>query len=200
MHLTCLIPRTEDRDVFAVGIDWKYEGKEVDPEYLVQPRYSDLKEEMLHYKYLDAEEVVNVFIKAEIYLNTNIAKSIKGGWKRHPFQVSSSIKKHNAGYYWFSRILKHVMAFYGQSADTKNGPLPKLHGPFYCGMSVVLNILEFNIFIRSPISTSVHLEVAMKVCAEYFTVPHIFVHYSISTSVLRRPGDGVGNGQYTVRL
>ena len=36
------------------------------------------------------------------------------------------------------------------------------HGPFYCGMSVVLNIPQFAIRLNGPTSTSLHIEVAMR--------------------------------------
>ena len=35
-------------------------------------------------------------------------------------------------------------------------------GPFYCGMSVVLNIPQFAIRLNGPTSTSLHIEVAMR--------------------------------------
>ena len=53
---------------------------------------------------------------------------------------------------------------YGQEKLRHNNDraVGKLRGPFYCGMSVVMNIPEFNITFLSPTSTSLHIEVAMK--------------------------------------
>ena len=87
--------------------------------------------------------------------------------KSHPFQVLSQIKRHNSMYYHWSKILKQLISQYGQCYDTKfvtgsNGLLDRLTGPFFCGMSAVLSIPEFAMFIHSPLSTSIHLEVAMR--------------------------------------
>ena len=54
------------------------------------------------------------------------------------------------------------MLHHGQSYENNNGLLPYLEGPFYCGMSIVLKIPEFNMFINCPVSTSIHITVAMK--------------------------------------
>ena len=39
-------------------------------------------------------------------------------------------------------------------------------GPFYCGMSVVLNIPKYGMYIHCPLSTSVQLMVAAKFSGE----------------------------------
>ena len=88
--------------------------------------------------------------------------------KTHPFQPLSQIKNHNSKYYYWSKILKETIKEYGQNNTRRggNGLLSKLDGPFFCGMCVVLNITQFNMFIYSPLSTSVHLEIAMKFSGE----------------------------------
>ena len=193
-----------DSGSFSVGIDWEYRskdkyGRKVSTEYLVKPRYKDLKTEMINYKYLPHREVKNIMIKAKEYLNTSIAKSMttRGGTntklggeplklkhlicvimytdytelsrdftisfrKSHQFQLLKQIKKHNSMYYHWSKTFRQFIAEYGQKYETGNGLLSNLVGPFYCGMSVVLNIPQFSMFIHSPLSTSLHLEVALK--------------------------------------
>ena len=42
----------------------------------------------------------------------------------------------------------------------------QFYGPFYCGMSRVMNMPQFQIQLRSPTSTTLHLEVAMKFSGE----------------------------------
>ena len=164
--------------------------------YSVYPRYKDLKEEMLNYQHLDHESYENVLAKAKIYVQTNIAKSLKiysidaaapisinnliciilycdysnlssdftrSFRKIHQFEVLSHIKQRNSYYYHFSKILKETITIYGQrNFFGGNGLLPVLKGPFYCGMSVVLNISQFNMKLLSPTSTSVELSVAIK--------------------------------------
>ena len=82
--------------------------------------------------------------------------------KRNEFELISQIKKRNQKYYHWSKILKDTIDEYGQDYRIGNGLLPSLNGPFHCGMSIVLNIPQFNMFIYSPLSTSIHSEVAIK--------------------------------------
>ena len=92
--------------------------------------------------------------------------------KTHQFQLLTQIKKHNAKYYHMSKILKDTISQFGQYYNDRhdnpggNGLLSALYGPFYCGMSVVLNLSQFNMFLHSPLSTSMHLEVALKFSGE----------------------------------
>ena len=189
-----------DTGSFSVGIDWKYECKfksDASNEYLVTARYVDLKEEMLNYQHLERDEVKNIMIKAEQYLNTGIAKSItnRGGkkWggdklqlnhlisiimytdytelsrdftvsfrKSHQFQLLHQIKKHNSMYYHWAKTFRNLIKEFGQNYKKGNGDLSNLVGPFYCGMSVVLNIPEFNMFINGPLSTSLQIQVSLK--------------------------------------
>ena len=80
------------------------------------------------------------------------------------FESLKSIKTRNSDYYWMSRRLRETVEIFGgcsngdSYADYKN----KLRGSYYCGMSVELNIPEFNIFLCSPTSTSKQIEVAIK--------------------------------------
>ena len=55
-----------------------------------------------------------------------------------------------------SKILKNTIKQYGQNYYHENGLLSKLRdGPFYCGMSIVLNIPQFNMFIYCSLSTTI---------------------------------------------
>ena len=87
--------------------------------------------------------------------------------KLHQFEILEQTKARNAKYYHWSKGLRHVIQHFGQHNDTngENGILSRLEGPFYCGMSVILKIpqCQFKIYIKSPISTSVKLPVAVKV-------------------------------------
>ena len=85
--------------------------------------------------------------------------------KIHEFELLTQIKNRNAEYYHFSKILQQTITCYGQcnlSDQSGNGLLPPLKGPFYSGMCCILNIPQFHIYLLSPTSTSVHLEVAMR--------------------------------------
>ena len=202
---------TVEKGSFAVGIDWKYDDYEPwsvstgsrakieDPEYRVYPRYKDLKEEGANYKYLNIDEIQEITIKAQKYLETTIAKSLKDSYghenddgikinhlmsiimycdftelsrdftlsfrKSHRFQTLQQIKKHNSRYFWWSKILKETINLFGQrrnNAYGAKGELSHLNGPFFCGMSVILNIAQFHMFIHSPLSTSAQIHVAIR--------------------------------------
>ena len=87
--------------------------------------------------------------------------------KLHRFELLEQTKARNAKYCHWSKGLRHVIQHYGQHNNKggENGILSKLEGPFYCGMSVMLKIpqCKFQIYIKSPISTSTKLPVAVKV-------------------------------------
>ena len=172
------------------------ENRGVDPQYRVTPQYNDLKEEMLNYRYFPFVQYKRVMTKAEGYFNTEIARSIKGPRrypfgvehliciilycdyselstdftlsfrKSHDFQILSHIKKHNSCYFHWGLILREAIMSYGQSYNKENGILSELRGPFFCGMSKVLNIPHFNMYINCPLSTSIYCEVALKFSGE----------------------------------
>ena len=98
-------------------------------------------------------------------LSSDFTRSFR---KLHQFELLSHIKARNAKYYHFSMILKETIKCYGQTGGLfgHNGFLSELQCPLYCGMSVVLNITQFNILLLSPTSTSVHVEVALKFSGE----------------------------------
>ena len=156
-----------DEGTFCAGIDWQYHGY---GEFSVSPRYNSLKEEMQNYYHLPLAEITKIFSKAKQYIqHSTIAKSlIRYGEpvrlnclicimmycdysllsrvftlsfrKRNQFELIYQIKKRNQKYYYWSIILKETIRNYGQCDYSRNGLLPFLKGPFYSGMSIVLNI------------------------------------------------------------
>eukprot|EP01084_Bolivina_argentea_P232021 391145_1 len=68
-----------------------------------------------------------------------------------PFEMLQSIKKRNSVYWWLSKTLRETVEVFGCNS---RGPYrPTMTGPYYCGMSVVLNIPSFHIRLCSPTST-----------------------------------------------
>ena len=59
------------------------------------------------------------------------------------------------------------MELYGIHGDSANGRNKGLRGPFFTGLSFVLNIPQFGITLNSPTSTSVHIEVATKFAGDH---------------------------------
>ena len=101
--------------------------------------------------------------------------------KTGSFETIKSIKKRNSEYYWLSRILRETVELFGQCSfgewdgvsDDKydvDKRVNKLLGPYYTGMSFVMNIPEFSIFLCSPTSTSMQIEVAIKFSGDQGTV------------------------------
>ena len=59
-----------------------------------------------------------------------------------------------------SRLLYETVYCYGSYHDNDSGE--QLLGPFFCGMSMIMHIPQFNITLSSPTSTSKQIAVAMK--------------------------------------
>ena len=85
-------------------------------------------------------------------------------FRKNEFEPLQSIKRRNRDYWWMSKILKETIFVYGTDYgyDEDWDDMPRLLGPFYCGMSMVMNMPQFYIELLSPTSTSKHIEVAMK--------------------------------------
>ena len=108
----------------------------------------------------DAPLLFSHLLSLVIYCDTNeLCTDFSGSFRAiHRFETLGSIKQRNSEYYWFSKFLRETVECYGQCSGYGN----KLFGPYYCGMSIVLNMPAFNIRLCAPTSTSVHIEVAMK--------------------------------------
>ena len=80
--------------------------------------------------------------------------------KINAFETLQHVKERNAKYWWMSKLLRETVEIFGDCSSTMVGG--NLFGPFYSGLSVVINISNFFLRLSSPTSTSVHLEVAMR--------------------------------------
>ena len=157
--------------------------------------YDNFKEEILNYDHIDKKLFeTEVMVKVKKYIQTNMAKSMKSNFlatppnapitidhliaitlytdytelssdfsasfrRKNPFESEESVKQRNhSKYWWWSTTLKQVLDGYGQSKY--------LEGPFYCGMSWVMTLPQFQIHLYSPTSTSVQIAVALKFCGD----------------------------------
>lgn len=178
---------------FSVGIKWVYYGLG-NEEYRVQPRYQNLKEEMLEYPEISSEEIGDIMRKANHYIHTETCRSLRADTKDHEpittacliclilycdfselsrrftlsfrksssFETMEQVKSRNAKYFHWSVTLKDAISSFGQDHGIPRGVLPYLRGPFFCGMSIPLNIPQFAMYIYGPTSTSIHIEVATR--------------------------------------
>ena len=85
--------------------------------------------------------------------------------KRHAFEPLQTTKRRHRNYYWMSKLLYETVVHYGASHNNAFAGGDKILGPFFCGMSMIMHMPQFNIELSSPTSTSVHIEVAMKFSA-----------------------------------
>lgn len=98
-------------------------------------------------------------------LCTDFGKSFR---KIHKFELLSQVKSRHSKYCHLSKMLRDTILSYGQwhnGDDTDyghNGLLPRLVGPLFTGMSVVLNIPQFNIYLSLPTSTTLQTAVAIR--------------------------------------
>ena len=99
-------------------------------------------------------------------LSASLSSSFR---KNHSWELIDSIKKRNQQYAWWSKYLLEAVQVYGDSGkrfqywETKivydRGTLKC---PLFCGMSMIMNVPQFQIKLLSPTSTSTELIVAMK--------------------------------------
>ena len=181
-----------DQGTFSVGIPWKYgkkKGKyQVKPiyrdlkeeilnyKYIESAEYFDIVDKAKQYLQTSLAKSIKsrILNRTTIRINdliciimycdyTELSRDFTLSFRKlHQFELLLQIKQRNAAYYHWSKGLKDVMKHFGQNYDKKNGFLPKLRGPFYCGMSVILKIPQFRMYIQSPISTSMQIMVATK--------------------------------------
>ena len=78
--------------------------------------------------------------------------------KTDEFEGLQSIKQRNSKYFWMAKRLRETVEIYGTCSAYR----PYLNGPFYTGISRVINMPYFSIRLCSPTSTTLHIEVAMK--------------------------------------
>ena len=79
--------------------------------------------------------------------------------KTDEFEGLQSIKQRNSKYFWMAKRLRETVEIYGTcSVDYPYD----FKGPFYTGISRVINMPYFSIRLCSPTSTTLHIEVAMK--------------------------------------
>eukprot|EP01084_Bolivina_argentea_P092022 165602_1 len=82
------------------------------------------------------------------------------------FESLQSVRKRHSKYYYFGKLLAEAVNNFGihGCVDNRQNYLNEdtyEDGPFYCGLSVVLNIPSFAIHLKGPCSTSKVIEIAI---------------------------------------
>ena len=118
-----------------------------------------------HYEIYDHAPLgINNLVSLILYtdfdgLSSHFSRSFR---KIHAFETIDNVKQRNSYYWWWSKTLRETVELYGISKDASFGRNTGLNGPFFTGLSCVMNIPQFVIRLHSPTSTSVHIEVATK--------------------------------------
>ena len=88
--------------------------------------------------------------------------------KTKSYQTIKQIKLKNSEYANWSRLLREAVQYFGsygwdyEENEKYNKTFRNVKGPFYCGMSRIMVIPEWNIRLCSPTSTSKQIEVATR--------------------------------------
>eukprot|EP01084_Bolivina_argentea_P297762 513035_1 len=86
------------------------------------------------------------------------------------FETLLSVKHRNSKYWWWAKTLRETVEIFGCSRGNSDddhggeddGGKSGLFGPYFTGLSVVLNVPSFQIRLCSPTSTSCQITVALK--------------------------------------
>ena len=119
-----------------------------------------------HYDFKGTSLKIDNLISVILYTDTTELSSDFSSTfrKKHPYETLSQIKQRNSKYWWWSKTLRETVELFG---DKTAGSVNKLFkGPFYTGMSFVMNVPSFAIRLCSPTSTSVQIAVAIKFSGE----------------------------------
>ena len=176
---------------FSIGIDYDYYDEE--KELYVKSKYDNLKAEVLNYKYINLKHYLQeINPKVDAYFGTKLFKSLQHKHndeatsksrlmciilytdyselsshfsstfrKSNTFEPTQAMIRRHRNYYWMARLLRDAIQVYGKSYN-----YGRLRGPFYCGMSTVMNLPSFAVKLLCPTSTSCHIEVAIKFSGE----------------------------------
>ncbi len=74
--------------------------------------------------------------------------------KKDPFESVKAVTKRHCFYYHFGKGLVEAVTDFGIDGDDEEGP-------FYSGLSCVLNVTQFAIYLKSPCSTSKDIEIIL---------------------------------------
>eukprot|EP01084_Bolivina_argentea_P079427 144087_1 len=81
--------------------------------------------------------------------------------KQNQFETITSVKHRHSKYFHFAKGLVECVHDFGLiGCNTLTRDFGE-HGPFYCGLNLVLNVPSFSINLKAPCSTSKDIEIAM---------------------------------------
>ena len=125
------------------------------------------KENPLHFEFKKGDALQPRHLHAIILycdftkLCTLFSRSLR---KNGPNDGLKEIKKNNSKFFHFTKALREIVTYFGSDSgpypwQTMNGVVK---GPFFSGVSVVLNLSEFSIGFNTPTSTTMTREIALR--------------------------------------
>ena len=129
-------------------------------QYLKTEMCRSLRADTEHHEPITIDDLIGLILYCDYSeLSRRFTLSFR---KSTAFESLKQIKARNSRYFHWSLTMKDTIKSYGQSWYQGSGPISALRGPFYCGMSIPLNIPQFNMSTHGPTSTSIHIEVATR--------------------------------------
>ena len=104
---------------------------------------------------ISLQHVISVILYTDY---TDLSKDFSTTFRKiQQYEIFESVKQRNQKYWWMSKLLRETVEIFGDNSYEET-----LTGPFYSGLSVVINVSNFFPRLSGPTSTSTHLEVAIK--------------------------------------
>eukprot|EP01084_Bolivina_argentea_P099828 179388_1 len=166
--------------IFNLNInEYKISSLKVE-KYIVQPVVKNIiadvwedLEDKLHYGIPSGKSLGRTNLLALVLytdwseLCTEFGKTFR---KKDFFETLNSVKKRNREFSRWSRVLRETVEYFGycgrgqivKAKSSKEFKINILVGPFYCGLSKLITIPQFNIRLCAPTSTSRQKEVAFR--------------------------------------
>eukprot|EP00483_Globobulimina_turgida_P010725 UN10746 len=99
-------------------------------------------------------------------------------------ETLQSIKERNRSYWWLSKLLIEAVNCFG-SNNWENSDCDRIKGPFFCGMSMVMEVPSFMIRLCGPTSTTTQICTAANFAAGNGIILELDNVSSLAVRVLR---------------
>eukprot|EP01084_Bolivina_argentea_P034317 63511_1 len=132
---------------------------------------------MRHYDIDENEQLkLHHLISILLYCNkTKLCTAFSSTFRKlHFFETISEVKQRNQQYYFMAKFLREVVDIFGSSGyvfdSVTNESISEELGPFFTGMSTVMIMPSFSIYLYGPTSTTKQYEVARYFAGDKGTV------------------------------
>eukprot|EP01084_Bolivina_argentea_P077639 140866_1 len=126
----------------------------------MQNMYPNYNFDPLHYGIKYEAPIQKEHLYAVIlYCNfSDFCTSFRSSFRKAKWNESiRSVKSRNSAYFYTSKYLRELVQYYGCNNDVVRNT-----GPFWCGMSLVMNLSSFSVHINAPLSSTVDRAVGLR--------------------------------------